>query len=79
MTSGNTAAGDMSVFEEAKADSFKNERNAGNYGDGTKELQAKNYAKAKEVRYTSFRRPASTSLTRRIPRARRPRGCPVYE
>jgi len=41
--------GDMSVFEEAKADSFKNERNAGNYGDGTKELQAKNYAKAKEL------------------------------
>jgi hypothetical protein len=38
------------VFEETKATAFKNERNAGNYGEGTKELQYKNYAKAKEVR-----------------------------
>lgn len=67
----------MSVFEETKATAFKNERNAGNYGEGTKELQAKNYLKAKEVRtllapgpLSSPNQPLSDTTPARLSRAR---------
>lgn len=44
--------GNMDVFEEEDMSDmekrFKTERGGGNYGDGTKELQARNYAKRKD-------------------------------
>jgi len=41
--------GDMSIFEMEVKDQFKSERNGGNYGAGTKEVQAKNYQTKKEL------------------------------
>jgi len=42
--------GDMSFLEENTDDAqFKNERNGGNYGSGTKEVQQRNYTSAKEA------------------------------
>lgn len=47
-------AGDVSVFERAAGDKksgAQRERAGGNYGAGTQELQMKNYASKKEVRF----------------------------
>jgi len=41
--------GDMSVFEMERSDQFTTERNSGNYGVGTKEIQEKNYMTKKEL------------------------------
>jgi hypothetical protein len=39
----------MSIFKMEVKDQFKSERNGGNYGAGTKEVQDKNYQTKKEV------------------------------
>ena len=42
--------GDLSAIEDfSESSAHMTERNSGNYGDGTKELQLKNYQRAKEL------------------------------
>jgi len=41
--------GDLSCFETNKASRFLKERNSGNYGSGTMEMQMKNYSESKEL------------------------------
>jgi tetratricopeptide (TPR) repeat protein len=41
--------GDMSIFEKKKSSRFSQERAGGNYGAGTAELQAQNYAEQQEL------------------------------
>jgi len=41
--------GDMSPFEKDDVSAFRKERNGGNYGSGTQELQRRNYVEKKEL------------------------------
>ena len=43
------ASGDLSAFERDENSAFQRERNGGNYGSGTQELQRRNYVERKEL------------------------------